>query len=75
MNIFRFLSYFAKNLSVNKDKSSISQNLLLKIYLSTMAFETECISRPNLGTSADVPDVPSPTSMDPGTKVTILLQI
>ena len=28
-----------------------------------MAFETECILRPNLGTSADVPDVPSPTSM------------
>ena len=28
-----------------------------------MAFETEYISRPNLGTSADVPDVPSHTSM------------
>ena len=31
-----------------------------------MAFETECISRPNLGTSADVPDVPSHTSMITG---------
>ena len=28
-----------------------------------MALKTECISRPNLGTSADVPDVPSHTSM------------
>ena len=28
-----------------------------------MAFKTECISRPNLGTSADIPDVPSHTSM------------
>ena len=28
-----------------------------------MAFETEYISRPKLGTSADVPDVPSHTSM------------
>ena len=28
-----------------------------------MALETECILRPNLGTSADVPDVPSRTSM------------
>ena len=28
-----------------------------------MALETKCILRPNLGTSADVPDVPSRTSM------------
>ena len=28
-----------------------------------MALETECILRPNLGTSADVADVPSRTSM------------
>ena len=28
-----------------------------------MALETECNLRPNLGTSADVPDVPSRTSM------------
>ena len=28
-----------------------------------MELETECILRPNLGTSADVPDVPSRTSM------------
>ena len=63
MNILRFLSYFAKILSVNRVKSSISQNLFLKMYSSSMAFETEYISRPNLGTSADVPDVPSHTSM------------
>ena len=63
MNILRFLSYFAKILSVNRVKSSISQNLFLKIYSSSVAFETECISRPNLGTSADVPDVPFPTFM------------
>ena len=66
MNILRFLSYFAKILSVNRVKSSISQNLFWKMYSSSMAFETEYISRPNLGTSADVPDVPdvpSPTSM------------
>ena len=63
MNVCSFLSYFAKNLSVNRDKSSISQNLSIKICSSSMAFETECISRPNLGTSADVPDVSSPTSM------------
>ena len=63
MNIFMFLSYFAKNLSVNKDKFSISQNLFSKIYFSSIAFEIKCISRPNLGTSADVPDILSPTSM------------
>ena len=63
MNILRFLSYFAKILSVNRVKSSISQNLFLKMYSSSMAFETEYISRPNLGTSADVPDVPSRTYM------------
>ena len=56
------MAYFAKNLWVNKDKSSISQNLFLKIYSSSLAFETECISRPNPGTSADVHDVPSATS-------------
>ena len=28
-----------------------------------MTLETECILRPNLGTSAEVPDVPSRTSM------------
>ena len=28
-----------------------------------MSLETECILRPNLGTSADVPDVPPRTSM------------
>ena len=63
MNILRFLSYFAKILSVNRVKSSILQNLFLKMYASSMAFETEYISRPNLGMSADVPDVPSHTSM------------
>jgi len=41
MNIFRFLSYFAKNLSVNGDESSISQSSFLKIDSSSMAFETE----------------------------------
>ena len=63
MNILRFLSYFAKILSVNRVKSSISQNLFLKMYSSSMAFETECISRPHLGMSADVPDIPSRTSL------------
>jgi len=33
------------------------------MYSSSIAFETEYISTPNLGTSADVPDVPSHTSM------------
>ena len=28
-----------------------------------MVFETECILRPNLGTSCDIPDVPPHTSM------------
>ena len=63
MNILRFLSYYAEILSVNRVKSSISQNLFLEMYSSGMAFATEYISRPNLGTSADVPDVPSHTSM------------
>ena len=34
-----------------------------------MALETECILRPILGTSADVPDVPSRTSMGAGTEM------
>ena len=40
MNILRFLSYFAKILSVNRVKSSISQNLFLKMYSFSMVFET-----------------------------------
>ena len=60
MNILRFLSYFAKILSVNRVKSSISQNLFLKMYSSSMAFETEYILRPNLETSAEKVDVEPP---------------
>jgi len=57
----------------------MSQIFLPKTSLSTMALETECISRPNKGTSTDAPDVPSPTSMSIGmfskyNHVTIIFQ-
>ena len=38
-----------------------------------MALETKCILRPNLGTSADVPDVPSRTSMPQGDIVVVVV--
>ena len=42
---------------------NLSKPFFYDFCLSIMTLEIECISRPNLGMSADVPDVPSPTSM------------
>ena len=59
MEIVNYVQFSLKSSSKSAKKYLFYQ----KIFYLLIALETECILRPNQGTSADVPDVPSRTSM------------